>query len=227
MLRLKELLRSLCVTRKTFESQAQSSEGQDMKIKTVENHMQKWRSTLKGTRLTVKDVRSAETVIIQFSQSHTFHEELRALQKGEKIKRSSSIMKLDPFLQDGVLRVGGRLHRAALPEHTKHPVILAKDHHITTLIIRNAHEEIGHAGRNHTLAQLRQRVWIRKGNAAVISVLSKCVKCRKCQAAVSEQKMANLPPDRLLPDHPPFTNVCVDSFGPFEAKRGRVQVKRY
>lgn len=39
--------------------------------------------------------------------------------------------------------------------------------------------------------------------------------------------MANLPPDRLLPDHPPFTNVGVDYFGPFEAKRGRVQVKRY
>ncbi|KAK0147980.1 hypothetical protein N1851_012347 [Merluccius polli] len=163
MLRLKELLRSLCVTRKTFESQAQFSESQDVKIKTVVNHMQKWRSTLKGTHLTVKDVRRAETVIIQFSQSHTFHEELRALQKGEKIKGSTSIMKLDPFLQDGVLRVGGRLHQAALPEHTKHPSILAKDHHITTLIIRNAHEEIGHGG-------MRQRVWICKGNAAVRSV---------------------------------------------------------
>ncbi|KAK0147981.1 hypothetical protein N1851_012348 [Merluccius polli] len=39
--------------------------------------------------------------------------------------------------------------------------------------------------------------------------------------------MANLPPDRLLPDHPPFTNIGVDYFSPFEAKRGRVQVKRY
>ena len=154
-------------------------------------------------------------------------EELCALQKGEKIKRSSSIMKLDPFLQDGVLRVGGRLHRAALPEHTRHPVIPAKDHHITTLIIRNAQEEIGHGGRNHTLARLRQRVWICKGIAAVRSALSKCMKYRKCQAAVSEQKMVNLPPDRLLPDHPTFTNVGVDYFGPLEAKLWRVQVKRY
>ena len=129
-------------------------------------------------------------------------------------------MKLDPFLQDRVLRVGGRLHQAALPEHTKHPTILAK-------IIRNAHKEIGHGGRNHTLARLRQRIWICKGNAVVRSVLSKCVKCRKSQAAVTEQKMANLPPDRLLPDHPTFTNVGVDYFGPFEAKCGRMQVKCY
>lgn len=215
MLRLKELLRSLCETRKMFESQAQSSESQDVRIKTVEDQMQKWRSTLKGTHLTVKDVRSPETVIIQFSQRQTFHEDLCALQNCERIKKSSSFMKLDPFLQNGYLRVGRRLHQAALPEHTKHPAILAKDHYITALIIRNAHEDIGHSGRNHTLARLRQRVWICRGNAAVRSVLSKCVKCRKSQAAVSEQKMANLPSDRLLPDRPPFTNVGVDYFGPF------------
>ncbi|KAL7870792.1 hypothetical protein SRHO_G00082890 [Serrasalmus rhombeus] len=167
MLRLKELLRNRCERRKVFESQTQSPVSQDVKPKIVEDHMQKWKSGLKGTHPTVKDIRRAETAIIQFSQRQTFHEELCALQKGDKIRRSSFIVKLDPFLQDGVLRVGGRLHHAALPEHTRHPAILAKNHHVTTLIIRNAHEEIGHGGRNHTLARLRQRVWICKGNAAV------------------------------------------------------------
>lgn len=227
MLRLKELLTNLCERRKIFESQTQSQDSQDVKPKSVDNHMQKWKSGLKGTHLTVNDTRRAETAIIQFSQRQTFHEELCALQKGDKIKRSSFIVRLDPFLQDGVLRVGGRLHQAALPEHTRHPAILAKNHHVTTLIIRNAHEETGHGGRNHTLTRLRERVWICKGNAAVRRVISKCVQCRKRQAAVGEQKMANLPPDRLQPDHPPFTNVGVDYFGPFEAKRGRARVKRY
>ncbi len=39
--------------------------------------------------------------------------------------------------------------------------------------------------------------------------------------------MADLPHDRLLPDEPPFTNVGIDYFGPFEIKRGRTLIKRY
>ena len=98
--------------------------------------------------------------------------------------------------------------------NTKHLAIIAKNHHITTLIIRHDHEKIGHGGRNHTLSRLRQRFWISKGNAAVRSVLSRCVRCQKTQAKVSEQKVANLQLDRLLPDSPPFTNVGVDILGP-------------
>ena len=39
--------------------------------------------------------------------------------------------------------------------------------------------------------------------------------------------MADLPPDRVTPDKPPFTFVGVDCFGPFWIKRARSQVKRY
>lgn len=38
---------------------------------------------------------------------------------------------------------------------------------------------------------------------------------------------ANLPQDRVTPDEPPFTNVGVDYFGPFEVKLRRSHVKRY
>lgn len=39
--------------------------------------------------------------------------------------------------------------------------------------------------------------------------------------------MADLPEERVTPDDPPFINVGVDFFGPFELKRGRVTIKRY
>lgn len=42
-----------------------------------------------------------------------------------------------------------------------------------------------------------------------------------------EQFMADLPEERVTPDDPPFTNVGVDFFGPFELKQGRATVKRY
>ena len=38
--------------------------------------------------------------------------------------------------------------------------------------------------------------------------------------------MANLPEERLIADHPPFTFVGVDLFGPLLVKQGRSQLKR-
>ena len=54
-----------------------------------------------------------------------------------------------------------------------------------------------------------------------------CAACKRRQAHVCEQKMADLPPDRITPDKPLFTYVGVDCFGPFLIRRGRTEVKRY
>ena len=55
----------------------------------------------------------------------------------------------------------------------------------------------------------------------------KTVFCRRLQAKAGDQKMADLPLDRITPDLPPFTHVGVDYFGPIEVKRGRAHVKRW
>lgn len=68
--------------------------------------------------------------------------------------------------------------------------------------------------------------WVVNGNAAVRSVIAKCVKCRHLRWSVGEQKMANLPESRLKPA-PPFTYCAVDYFGPWLVKQGRKEVKRY
>lgn len=57
--------------------------------------------------------------------------------------------------------------------------------------------------------------------------LDDCVNCKRRQAPVGQQKMADLPEDRVTPDKPPFTFVGVDCFGPFLVRRGRSMVKRY
>lgn len=67
------------------------------------------------------------------------------------------------------------------------------------------------------LSQLRQKYWIPSANSVVRKFLSKCVICRKVKGKPLEQKMADLPEDRFLPDNPPLTNVGVDYFGPFDA----------
>jgi hypothetical protein len=109
----------------------------------------------------------------------------------------------------------------------KHPIILPKICSLSTLIIEEAHSTVGHMGRNMVLAKLRQLYWIVGANQTIRKVLARCVLCRKYRGQCCQQKMADLPRDRIESHEPPFTNVGVDYFGPMEVKRGRSVVKRY
>ena len=164
--------------------------------------------------------------IIQFCQRRKFLEELLCLEKGQNVKKSSHLYKLCPRLEDGVLHVGGRLSKAALPLESKHLIILAKDLHISTLLLKNIHQEVGHSGRNHILSKLREKYWMTGVSTAIRRVLSKCTTCRRLNVNPVYRQMADFPTERLKPDEPPFTCVGVDYFGPFEM-RSRSTVKRY
>ena len=148
------------------------------------------------------------------------------LQSGRNVRRNSCIFKLSPVLKDGILRVGGRLSRAALPEDEKHPAILTKELHISDILLRHIHQQVGHGGRNY-MSELRQRYWIPAVGSAIRRILSRCVVCRRLQAAPGCQLMADLPVDRVCPEEALFTRVGVDYFGPFEVKSRRSVVKRY
>lgn len=197
----------------------------------------------KDKGLTTCDMQEAEMVIISHVQRQSFPEEIRDLcrnnpvqshedpsgqQKQGCVKKSSAIYKLNPvYTTDGLLRVGGRLSKSAMPEHTKHPLILPKKSHVTDIILRDIHYSTGHSGRSHMLACLYKKYWVISANSAARSIIHQCVTCRKQRGRVGEQMMSDLPADRITPDDPPFTKVGVDYFGPFEVKRGRSLVKRY
>ncbi len=165
--------------------------------------------------------------IIRFCQKNKFAEELTSLRKEGVVKRNSPLYSLNPIFQSDIVKVGGRLDKALISEESKHPIILAKEWHISNLILRQIHEEVGHNGRNYMLAALRQRYWIPGASVAIRRILAKCVVCRRFHGIAGHQQMADLPQDRVSPDKPPFTCVGVDCFGPFEIKRGRTIIKRY
>lgn len=131
------------------------------------------------------------------------------------------------MLDGGISRVGGRLEKSALPSDVKHPVILYRTHHASLLIFRHIHKLTGHSGINIVLSKVREKFWIPKTDAALRKILSKCVHCKKLSGKPCEQRIANLPQDRLEMDNPPFTNGGVDYFGPFQVKCGTSGVKRY
>ena len=151
-----------------------------------------------------------------------------AQQKKRTMKATGSLYRLDPFLdQDGVLRVGGRIQRGHFTDDTKFPVILPRKGHITSLIIKYFHEKVQHQGRSMSVNEIRGNgYWVIGGTSAVASKIANCVTCRELRGTVQEQKMSDLPGDRLKPA-PPFTYCAVDCCGPWYIKEGRKEVKKY
>lgn len=157
---------------------------------------------------------------------------MATLQKGNRnVSKNSCIYKLDPVHDKGILRAGGRLSKMAMSEEQKHPAILPKDHHISKLVLRHILHQVGHSGRNYMLSKLRHKYWIpnisNSANSLSRKLIQECVACRRLHANIGQQKMADLPSDRVAPDLPPFTYVEFDYFGPIEIKRGHATLKRY
>ena len=133
-----------------------------------------------GSEIEVADVQLAEKTLIRLIQAKHFPKEVLKLSTGNKLLKSSTIIRLDPILdQEGIMRVGGRLHKgASLNLQLKHPIILPKKNIIVRRLIEWHHRDIEHRGRTSTLCELRLRgYWIINGSAQVKSVVHKCVRC--------------------------------------------------
>ncbi|XP_067947069.1 uncharacterized protein [Watersipora subatra] len=138
-------------------------------------------------------------------------------------------MILDPYTDDdGIVRIRERLkYSTTLTIDLKHPAILPKTCNITNLIVQYYHRLTGHSGRGLTTATIRQNgYWITGLSTAVSTVIHNCVICKKLRGNTETQKMADLPAVRLEPATP-FHYSGMDCFGPFHAKDGRREVKRY
>ena len=87
------------------------------------------------------ELQAAETAIIKSLQHQYLKGEPGVLKARKPIVKKSPIYILEPFLDEhGLLRVGGHLKNAPLPEKAQHPIILPKNHHVSRLVARRAQE---------------------------------------------------------------------------------------
>ena len=197
-----------------------------MKIQKVESQGEMINSSL---------VKEVEIKIIEMVQARKFVAEIKSLRPRDcnsdeesSLKGNSKISHLDHFLdEDGMLRVGDRLHKSYLNDGCKHLVLLPKEERVTLLIMQWCQSKWEHGERGLTLNELRScGYWVICGNTAVKKMIFHHVQCRRLCGRFVEQKMADLPYCRVA-EAPPFTFCGVDMFNPFIINQRRSQVKHY
>ena len=164
------------------------------------------------------------------AQQDSFAEDRHHIANGKELSRSSKLKWLSSFIdQAGIMRVGGRLSNANLPDSTKHPIILSSKHQLSTLLAEAYHQKYLHSGPEHLLSYLRQRFWITGGRNLTKAVYHRCHRCFKAKPTLVKQAVADLPVSRVLPTRP-FSVTGIDYCGPVYLKspiRNRSPTKAY
>ena len=184
--------------------------------------------------LKISELQQAELDIVRLVQAEVFGSDISSMQQTcknkqgfSKLSRISSLRRLNPILENGILRVGGRLNYSCYEYSIRHPIILPKLHHVSELIIRHYHMIEGHCGYAQVLSSIRKKYWIIQGGATIKRLIGSCWICRKHLAQSAQQMMAPLPEVRVQPGWHPFQFVGIDYFGPLSVKLGRRMEKRY
>ena len=110
---------------------------------------------------TVTAMKHARNALLQSVQQFYYGEILSKIKDKAKGKRPAIIHQLGLYLDDdGLIRCRRRLQYAQLPHNTKFPILMPKESHLSTLIVRATHSMVLHGGVRETLTELRQSYWI-------------------------------------------------------------------
>ena len=139
--------------------------------------------------LAADDIEASEEIVVRYVQQTSYQQERQALSQGKNLSPQSSVYRLEPWLSvSGVLGVGGRLHETPIDDEAKHPAILPRNHHLSSLIVSDAHCNLSkHPGQEHIMSVVRNRYWIPKCQTLVRQVLRRCVLCKRLRGPLAKQ----------------------------------------
>ena len=105
-----------------------------------------------------EEIEKSKGEIVKLVQKSVFPQEIKDLKAGRQVKASSHFVKLKPaIMNDGVLRISGRISRAPISPDAMSPMILPKNHQVTTILYA---------------------IYTR-GGAAVREITGRCISCKK------------------------------------------------
>jgi len=115
-----------------------------------------------STHITAAEMQTALLRIVHVIQQHRFAAEIKQLANNQQV--TGHLVSLAPFLDDTtspqLLRVGGRLAHAKIPNEAKFPLLLPKDEPCVKVIVRYFHQQNYHAGPRALVALIQQKFWI-------------------------------------------------------------------
>lgn len=167
--------------------------------------------------LTPLELENSLLVLVKTVQLDCFAKEYNCLLNKKELSNKSTILTLNPFIHNGIMRVGGRIQNSKLPFDSKHQIILPKGHVFTDLILRHEHERLMHCGVQSLIYAVREKFWPLSVRNSSKKIVRTCIKCFRVKPKESNYLMGNLP-DFRVNDYLPFVNVGVDYGGPFLMK---------
>lgn len=142
------------------------------------------------------------------------------LKRKKVLPKQHQMSALSPYLDErGLMRVGGRLQKAALSNNSAHPLLLSTRSHTVVLLVRQTHQLLLHACPSTVMSTLASSYHIPRLKCLLRKISRCCIPCQKAYARTLEQLMGELPSTRAQPARP-FSIIGLDFAGPILIKRG-------
>ena len=176
-------------------------------------------------------VEMATNYLLKQMQSEEFSREIAYLKSPSAFNETPKLVsQLNLFLdQKDLIRSKGRIEKNVdLKYDVVNPLVMAKNHHLTKLLIYYAHCQSMHMGLQSTLNYLRiHGLWIVKARQAVSSVISDCIVCKRYNARSQKYPGPAVLPSARVKLSVPFAHTGVDYTGHYylrDDQGGKVKV---
>lgn len=164
------------------------------------------------------DYEKSELLLIRAVQQRHFSSYYKNILENKPLPPHLRI--LNPFIHDGIIRVGGRLANSTLCFNKRYPILLPKSDPFVTLLIDYNHKLYSHTGAHLLHSLLRQNYWILSARNIIRQRTWKCNYCFRITPKPTYPIMSNLPIERVS-QAKAFLSTGVDYTGSFQITLSR------
>ncbi|XP_062557014.1 uncharacterized protein LOC134221856 [Armigeres subalbatus] len=164
--------------------------------------------------ITVSELEAGEWLIVKHLQRIHYRQEFAHLEEKGTPTKQGPLQHLSPIIEDGLIRVVGRISLADLPQDQRRPILIPREHFFGKIILNHIHRRNLHAGMETIVADFQRQYWMRSLRKTAKAVVNKCILCARARPRKFQQQMGQLPRPRVNPS-PAFTHTGVDLCGPF------------